>query len=141
MTMHLLPPMFSTTGKKKGKAKHRNADAANKARRNAEAWQQLLEKYDVKTSSKVVVGKSKPVRATGSKSVISGGSDWRSRVDPRRLTDHIPSIDTGVGLAARPADKVYTGDAMLGVSVLHKSNGIPVFRQEDAVDISKMRRG
>jgi hypothetical protein len=140
MTMHLLPPMFSTTGKKKGKAKHRNADAANKARRNAEAWQQLLEKYDVKTS-KVVVGKSKSVRTTASKGVVNGGSDWRSRVDPRRLTDHIPSIDTGVGLAARPADKVYTGDAMLGVSVLHKSNGIPVFRQEDAVDISKMRRG
>jgi hypothetical protein len=140
MTMHLLPPMFSTTGKKKGKAKHRNADAANKARCNAEAWQQLLEKYDVKTS-KVVVGKSKSVRATTGKGVVNGGSDWRSRIDPRRLTDHIPSVDTGVGLAAKPADKVYTGNAMLGVSVLHKSNGIPVFRQEDAVDISKMRRG
>jgi hypothetical protein len=140
MTMHLLPPMYSTTGKKKGKAKFRTAEAANKARRNAEAWQQLLEKYDVKTS-KVVVGKSKPVRATAGKSVVNSGGDWRSRVDPRRLTDHIPSVDSGVGLAARPADKVYTGDAMLGVSVLHKSNGIPVFRQEDAVDISKMRRG
>lgn len=135
--MHLLPPMYSTTGKKKGKAKFRTAEAANKARRNAESWQQLLEKYD----AKVVVDKSKQIRTNSSKTVAPIRSDWRSRVDPTRLTDHIPSVDTGRGLAVKPADKVYTGDAMLGVSVLHKSNGIPVFRQEDAIDISKMRRG
>jgi hypothetical protein len=129
--------MYSTTGKKKGKAKFRTADAANKARRNAEAWQQLLEKYD----AKVVVDKPKQVRTNSSKNMASYRSDWRSRVDLSRLTDNIPSRDTGCGIAAKPADKVYTGDAMLGVSVLHKSNGIPVFRQEDAVDIAKMRRG
>ena len=138
--MHLLPPMYSTTGKKKGKAKFRNADAANKARRNAEAWQQLMEKYDVKTD-KMVLGKSKPVRKDNSKAVVSTRYDWRSRIDPRRLTDHIPSRDSGVGVAVKPEDKVYTGDAMIGIGQLHKSNGIPVFRQEDAVDVSKMRRG
>ena len=138
--MHLLPPMYSTTGKRKGKPKHRTADAANKARRNAEAWQQLLEKYDVKKSSKVVVGKSKSVRTSSSKNLATSGSDWRSRVDPRRLTDHLPSVDTGVSVAPRPADKVYTGDAMIGIGQLHKSNGIPIFKSEDAVDIAKMRR-
>ena len=137
MSMHMLPPMYSTTGKKKGKAKFRNADAANKARRNAESWNEILEKYD----AKVVVDKSKSNRKSNSKSVVTSGSDWRSRVDPSRLTDHIPSRDTGVSVAARPADKVYTGDAMIGIGQLHKSNGIPVFRQEDAVDVSKMRRG
>lgn len=68
-------------------------------------------------------------------------NDWRSRVDPSRLTDSIPSRDSGVGIAVKPADKVYTGDAMIGIGQLHKSNGIPVFRQEDAIDVSKMRRG
>jgi len=96
-----------------------------------------LEKYD----AKVVVDKSKSNRKSNSKSVVTSGSDWRSRVDPSRLTDHIPSVDTGRGVAAKPADKVYTGDAMIGIGQLHKSNGIPVFRQEDAVDVSKMRRG
>ena len=137
MTMHMLPPMYSTTGKKKGKSKFRTADAANKARRNAESWNELLEKYD----AKVVVEKPKQVRTNSSKAVASYRSDWRSRVDPRRLTDHIPSRDTGVSVAARPADKVYTGDAMVGIGQLHKSNAIPVFSKEDAVDISKMRRG
>ncbi len=140
MTMHLLPPMYSTTGKKKGKAKFRNADAANKARRNQEAWQQLLEKYDVKPN-KVVVAKSQSVRKDHSKTVASPKYDWRSRIDPSRLTDHIPSVDTGRGLAVKPADKVYTGDAMIGIGQLHKSNGVPIFSKEDAVDISKMRRG
>lgn len=139
MTMHLLPPMYSTTGKRKGKPKHRTAAQANKARRNAESWQQLLEKYDVKPS-KVVVGKSKSTGKVPSKSVAASGSDWRSRVDPRRLTDHLPSVDTGVGVAVKPADKVYTGDAMIGIGQLHKSNGVPIFSKEDAVDISKMRR-
>lgn len=140
MTMHLLPPMYSTTGKKKGKQKFRNAESANKARRNAESWQQLLEKYDVK-DSKVVVAKSKSIRTAPSKTVASPRYDWRSRIDPSRLTDHIPSVDTGASVAAKPADKVYTGDAMLGIGVLHKSNSVPIFKAEDAVEISKMRRG
>jgi len=133
----MLPPMYSTTGKKKGKQKFRTAEAANRARRNAESWNEILEKYD----AKVVVEKPKQVRTGSSKSVAPYRNDWRSRVDPSRLTDHIPSRDTGVSVAARPADKVYTGDAMIGIGQLHKSNGIPVFRQEDAVDVSKMRRG
>ena len=137
MTMHLLPPMFSTTGKRKGKQKHRTAAAADKARRNAESWQQLLEKYDVKT----VVAKPNGRAKGSSKDVASYRNDWRSRIDPSRLTDSIPSLDTGRGLAARPADKVYTGDAMIGIGQLHKSNGVPIFSKEDAVDISKMRRG
>lgn len=134
--MHLLPPMYSTTGKKKGKQKFRTAEAASKARQNAESWQQLLEKYD----AKVVVDKPKSVRTGSSKTVAPYRNDWRSRVDPSRLTDHIPSVDTGRGLAAKPADKVYTGDAMIGIGQLHKSNGVPIFSKEDAVNISKMRR-
>jgi len=137
MTMHLVGPALTTTGKKKGKKKFRNAEAANKARRAAESWNELLEKYD----AKVVVDKSKSVRKGSSKTVATYRNDWRSRVDPRRLTDHIPSVDTGVSVAAKPADKVYTGEAMIGIGQLHKSNGVPIFSKEDAVDISKMRRG
>lgn len=140
MSMHMEGPYLTTTGKKKGKAKFRNADAANRARKNAEAWKELLEKYDVKTD-KVVLGQSKPVRKVDSKAVVGTRYDWRSRIDPRRLTDHIPSRDTGVSVASRPEDKVYTGDAMIGIGQLHKSNGIPVFSKQDAHDLAIMRRG
>lgn len=36
--------------------------------------------------------------------------------------------------------KVYTGSAIMGVATMHKSNAVPVFSQEEAVNISSMRR-
>ena len=48
MSMHLLPPMYSTTGKKKGKPKFRTAEAAAKAKRDAQAWSDLLVRYNIK---------------------------------------------------------------------------------------------
>ena len=135
MSMHLLPPMFSTTGKKKGKKKFRNADVANKARQNAESWQAFLDKWDIKPDDK-------PSGKTIRKSTWMGPTvNSRVVVDPRRLTNHIPSLDTGVGVAAKKEVQQYTGTAMLGIGQLHKSNSVPVFSKEDAVDISKMRRG
>ena len=34
----------------------------------------------------------------------------------------------------------YTGDRLLGIATMHKSNSVPVFRKQDAEDIAKMRR-
>ena len=133
--MHLVGPYLTTTGKKKGRAKFRNADAANKARKNAEAWQELLNKWDIKDNVKPTgktVRKSTWVGPTVNSSVV---------VDPRRSTHHIPSLDTGEGIAVKKEVQQYTGTAMLGIGQLHKSNAIPVFSKEDAIDISKMRRG
>ena len=53
----------------------------------------------------------------------------------------IKSLNSEAGYASKKPIQQYTGDAMIGISVLHKSNGIPVFRNEDVKDISKMRRG
>ena len=58
---------------------------------------------------------------------------------PRKTTQH-PSLDTGAAVAAKPEVKEYTGDAMLGIAQMHKSNAIPVFSQEQAESVSKMRR-
>ena len=136
MSMHMEGPWLSTTGKRRGKKKFRNADSANKARKNAEAWQALLDKWEIK---------SEPDRTNRkniqSQSKFNPTVNSRVVVDPRRLTNHIPSLDTGKGLAAKREVQQYTGTAMLGIGQLHKSNSIPVFSKEDAVDISKMRRG
>ena len=61
----------------------------------------------------------------------------------RRETPHYPSLNTGaVGTCTKPVHgKVYTGDKMIGIGTLHKSNAVPVFNSEDAVEISRMRRG
>ena len=59
--------------------------------------------------------------------------------DPRRFQ----SLDTGVRVANwNKKDKVtqYTGTKMIGVGTLHKSNAVPVFNDDEAKDMAKMRR-
>ena len=69
-----------------------------------------------------------------------------------RETPHYPSLTTeSSGSRTKPnhtpADncqatkrQFYTGDRLIGIGTLHKSNGVPLFRQEDLEDQAKMRR-
>ena len=65
---------------------------------------------------------------------------YKLSAPPGRETVRYPSLNTGMGVATKSNTKVYTGDKMIGIATLHKSNAVPVFNSEDAVDISKMRR-
>jgi len=58
----------------------------------------------------------------------------------QRQTPYIPSKNTTGGTATKAEPKVYTGDKMLGIATLHKSNAVPVFNNAEAVEISSMRR-
>ena len=51
----------------------------------------------------------------------------------------IPTSDK-VGNGFAKEANVYTGKNLLGISIMHKSNMVPVFRKEDAIAISQMRR-
>jgi hypothetical protein len=58
-----------------------------------------------------------------------------------RETKHYPSLNTGLGVATKPVSpKVYTGTKIVGIATMHKSNAVPVFNDEQAKDISSMRR-
>jgi len=75
------------------------------------------------------------------KSVIFGKPVSSIKIPPgRSSTRHIPSVDSGLAMAAAPARKVYTGDKIIGIGTLHKSNAVPIFSDEEAKDIAKMRR-
>lgn len=66
-----------------------------------------------------------------------------SYVDPvpaRRSARDIPSLDTGLGVAVKRESPVYTGDKMIGIGQMHKSNAVPIFAAEDAEAIARMRR-
>jgi hypothetical protein len=106
--------------------KHKTKKPNAKQRALRSSWEDILRKYDVKPQNNKTVTSgpsvSRPIRAGSS-------------------TSHIPSLDNQHGIAVKKSASQYTGDAMIGISVLHKSNGIPVFRHEDIIDISKMRRG
>jgi hypothetical protein len=49
-------------------------------------------------------------------------------------------LDTGLSVAPARIRNVYTGNKMIGIGTLHKSNAVPVFSIEEAQDMAKMRR-
>ena len=52
-----------------------------------------------------------------------------------------PSLKTTQCNTARPGEKYYTGDLLVGIGTLHKSNLVPVMRGTDqAIEIATMRR-
>jgi len=131
--MHLLPPMYSTTGKKKGKQKFASAEHARKAREAEESWKAMLKKHNIEQEAKA------QRRAMKSGSLFSSGYSL-AIPEGRNTTAHIKSVDTGLGNATHAPTKVYTGTKVKGIATMHKSNAVPVFSDEEAVDISKMRR-
>ena len=65
---------------------------------------------------------------------------YKLSAPPGRETVRYPSLNTGIGHATKAPAKVYTGTKMMGIATMHKSNAVPVFNSEEAVEISKMRR-
>jgi len=59
---------------------------------------------------------------------------------PGRETKFIASLDTGVGIAAKKENKVYTGTKIIGIGTMHKSNAVPIFSDDEAKAIATMRR-
>ncbi len=127
--MHMVGPYLTTTGKRKGKEKFRTAAHAQKARMNEESWKELQKKWGIEQEERK---RNRALKAPAYKPP----APYRRDTGPR----HESKPDT-ISIAVRPEDKVYTGTAMVGIGQLHKSNAVPVFSKEDAIDISKMRRG
>jgi len=129
--MHLEGPWLSTTGKKKGKKKFASAEHARKAREQEESWKELQKRWAIDAEDK------KKKRALSAPSLSSSYS--LKIPEGRNTTAHIKSVDTGGNAVLKPS-KVYTGTMVKGIATMHKSNAVPVFSDEQAVDISRMRR-
>ena len=129
--MHLEGPWLSTTGKQKGKKKFASSEAKRKSEQLDQEWKDLQKRWGVEAEEK---------KRTRGLSAPSLSGYYSLSVPPGRTTAHIPSRDTGGGSATLPAPKVYTGTKVKGIATMHKSNAVPVFSDEEAVDISKMRR-
>ena len=127
--MHLEGPWLSTTGKRKGKQKFASADAKRKSEQLDKEWQELQKRWGVEADER------KRQRAMEAEPL-----SYTLSVPAGRSTAHIKSLgqDSGVATLAQP--KVYTGTKVKGIATMHKSNAVPIFSDEQAIDISKMRR-
>jgi len=128
MSMHLHHPSLSLNGRKRGRVKFRNADEARKARELDASWKELLK------SQGIALEEKRRKRAMAAEPLV-----YKLSAPPGRNTVHLPSRNTGGNATLAPA-KVYTGDKMIGIGQLHKSNAIPIFKKSDAEDLAKMRR-
>jgi len=107
------------------RSKKRKPTAKQRELRNS--WEELLKKYTTKT-----VVNSKPQQL----------SDVYSLGKPAcRETPKIPSLPFTGAPCTKKEPPVYTGTSIKGIATMHKSNAVPVFSNEQAVEISKMRRG
>ena len=129
--MHLEGPWLSTTGKRKGKQKFASAEHARKARALDESWKELQKRWAVETEDKKRKRalSAEPLKGNYSLTIPEG----------RNTTSHLKSVDTGGNALLKPSP-VYTGTKVKGIATMHKSNAVPVFSDEEAQDISKMRR-
>lgn len=128
MTMHLAHPALTMGGKRKGKQKFRNAEEARKARALAEEWEHKQAEW--KAMSKPV---PKSFKVTKIPSVSPA---------PGRETTKVPSLNSWItGAVNVRQTPQYTGDKIIGIGTMHKSNAVPIFNDQQAKDISTMRRG
>lgn len=125
MSMHLEGPWLSTTGKRKGKKKWVSAEQKKQAELLDAEWQKIKDKYAPKTK------------------LQQGRSSYVPPKPLRRDSDlaRIPSLDTGhLGAVTVKKPMQYTGDKIVGIGTMHKSNAVPIFSDQEAKDISSMRR-
>ena len=114
--MFLIHTSFKKRKPKKPNAKQRQLKAD---------WEDLLARHAPK----------KPIKQQKEETL-----SYSLSAPPGRETVQHPSLSSGFhDCSAKPANK-YTGTKILGIGTLHKSNAVPVFSDEEAKDISTMRR-
>lgn len=137
MTMHLEGPWMTTTKySKKAHKKWASSEAKQKATREAREWEELQRSWDKlapRFSSRREPARDMP---RGAFRPLQSGPKY----PPGREPQNIPSRDSGMGVAAAPAPKVYTGTKIKGIGTMHKSNAVPIFSDDEARDIATMRR-
>ena len=132
MAFHLEGPWLTTTGKKKGPRRWASAEAKRKAELLQQEWEQRLGNFK-RMAPRFGRTPAPPPKPAGTLKVTM-------RVPPGRETPAIPSLDTGWLPCTKSQDQAYTGTKVKGVGIMHKSNMVPIFSNEEAVEISKMRR-
>lgn len=68
--------------------------------------------------------------------------EWTYKLQPPpgRESTRLPSLETPGGSTSPKETLQYTGDNVLGISLIHKSGFQPIFNKQAAIDAANMRR-
>lgn len=104
--------------------KKRKPKKMNAAQRAIQAdWEKLLKKYEP------------------TKKLAKNVEVWSPPRAYVRETPTFASLDTGFVPCTKGDTQKYTGSAIKGIGTMHKSNAVPIFTDEQAIEIATMRRG
>lgn len=166
MSMHLASPALTTTSTRKRKEKITKSQQEELERgwrdRNVRLRQLGLHKETFEEYLVWVYGKGKkektqkshwkktssPNASASAKIYQNGENSHKCEVkkDEGDLVQH-RSPDSGThgkvwvtGPCTTKQTPTYTGSKIIGIGTMHKSNAVPIFSDEEAKDISRMRR-
>lgn len=114
--MQMLHTSLGKTKKKKPTAKQRELQSS---------WETMIKKYATKT----IAPKQQSLSEVYSLGKPAG-----------RETPKIPSLPFSGAPCTKKDSPVYTGSLIKGIGTMHKSNAIPIFSDEQAIEIATMRR-
>ena len=122
MAMHIMPAYYTTTRTRKRK-KGKKSKSLLAAEREHEKF---LKKMKIRGGSSV--GRASALQAEG------------QGFDSLPLHQNTASSTISGTPCTKPEPKVYTGDEIIGIAQMHKSNAVPISRKKDAIDTANMRR-
>lgn len=124
MTMHLVRGMSSLNNKKR---KQKRKPGWEKAQAEHDKWLRKMGAHPDQLKQNKKEWK-----------------DYEFKKSFSRTTENYPSLSTSDSLrgsTAKAEPKQYSGDYIVGIATLHKSNMVPVTSGKDAKEIARMRRG
>ncbi len=133
MSMQLMSHAFTTTSTKKRKTSNKGVTA-----RYSQDWVEYNKQMKRIGSTTKTFDEYVAYRQGNYKPKLRGTPLPKYEVSDHR--QKYPSGD-GIGVNYSRKEKVYTGTLIRGISVLHKSNAVPVINDEQILEIAKMRRG
>ncbi len=147
MTMHLARGLTTLNTKKRKAKKRKSADhyIAGWRKQNKFYKEKGLEMMTLDEYIDYVHGVYKPKQE-----LRAVQTPWHHSGSQVRDTEHVPSLNSksGMGTATKKPSMQYTGERkLIGIAMMHKSNLVPVFADDDdktgskqATEISQMRR-
>lgn len=161
MTMHIVGPWLTNTSTKKRQQKVTKAQQEeiecgwrerNSRLKEMGLPKETLEQYTDWLYGRVKKEKTKACnRGVSTTTVTSSTKEYlqnkksKDKCPEQEVKGEVEDNHRSLGLwitgpvSSKPSP-VYTGTKVKGIGTMHKSNAVPIFSDEEAVDISKMRR-
>ncbi len=152
MSMHLEGPWLSTTrtkarGEKTTKAQREELERDWRSR-NVRLKEMGLQKESFEQFLEWIYGRGKAVAQQKSgreKTAVAAAKTREDLASSDSTITQNPTKAKSLGLwitgpcSSKPSP-VYTGTKVKGIGTMHKSNAVPIFSDDEAKDISSMRR-